>query len=120
MWKCVSMRPPVISISSAETIISQAATTWRVRVLPPRVSIRMRGSAARPPPIKIAAQTWMFTELSPPDQVRGETERRDNSADPLHHHEPGEQAVSLPEAVHAQFIEQGGSPLCAVPRAIQF
>jgi hypothetical protein len=72
MWKWVSIRPPVISISRAENSISHTAIAWRVSALPGRLSTSISGSAVSAPPRKIAAHTWTLAELSPPAQVVGE------------------------------------------------
>ncbi len=72
MWKCVSMRPPLRWMRSADQSICEAAITCRVTAAPGCVRARTRGSAASTPPRKTAACTWRCTVWTWPAQAYGE------------------------------------------------
>lgn len=72
MWKCVSMRPPVRWINSAEASIWAVAIAWRVNVRPGRSQPSSAGGSMIRPPSSTAAQTCTCVALTEPIQVRGD------------------------------------------------
>jgi hypothetical protein len=68
-WKCVSMRPPLRWMSSADHNIWAAATTCRVTTQPGRSMARAMGSALMAPPRSTAAQMWTCTVRTLPSHA---------------------------------------------------